>query len=286
MNLETATSTPAMVRGLDFNEYLDLDMVSNTLLKQLKVSPKQYRFRQKHPIKDRKNLMIGRGSHTSVLEPDRFPLDYVVYKGKVRRGKQWDEFAAINKGSTILKAEEYQQCLSIRDAVNHHPIARRYFKEGESEITLFWKHETTGIWCKSRLDWFKADDYLLDLKTTKSIQPWLFNRDCFNMGYHIQGAFYQDAFQAVNGQKLPYYIVAVETNAPHDVAVYAMPDEVLDEGRMAYGTLMHTLATCIEKDEWPGQAEEKELELQLPAWLSGGKKQGLKIGGEDFTFDE
>ena len=71
---------------------------------------------------DNAALMLGRAVHTVVLEPDVFPLEFAVIPndretGKtIRRGtKAWNDFAAGNAGKTLIKQEEYEQHLAIRE---------------------------------------------------------------------------------------------------------------------------------------------------------------------------
>lgn len=60
-------------------------------------------------------------------------------------------------------------------------------------------------------------------------------------------------------------IVAVENDDPYDVVVYDVPQESIDAGRKAYRGWLAQLATCREKNEWPGYATGRQL-LLPPRW--------------------
>src|SRR5579872_4150227 len=123
---------------MDFAEYSAIDAVNWSTLKNLRRSPLHYQHALRSPRKDTPRLAIGRAGHTAVFEPDRFMLEYACYKGKIRRGKKWDDFKAAHEHETILKMDEYKLCLAIRDSVRAHPLAAEYLKNGIAEHSIAW----------------------------------------------------------------------------------------------------------------------------------------------------
>jgi len=249
-----------------FDEYTKIEAVNWSTLKELRKSPKHYRHRLQVEREDTPRLAIGRAAHTAVFEPDRFLVEYACYKGKIRRGKKWDAFKAANEGTTILKLDEYQRCLAIRDAVRSHPVAAKYLERGKAEQTIQWKHSTTGMMCKGRVDWI--GDALVDLKTTADIDTNKFSSVSARMGYHLQLAFYRDGLASITGRELPVVMIAVEANAPHDVAVYRLDEDAMYAGQEEVNSLMETLLVCRQVDKWQGRYPDEQL-LRLPTWLTG-----------------
>jgi len=108
---------------------------------------------------------------------------------------------------------------------------------------------------------------LLDLKSTRNPHPRFYPRDAFNYGAITQGSWYSDgavAARLLDGKINPY-IVAVEIEAPYDVAVYQLDDEAMAVGRSMYQRWMRRLVECIEADFWPGCAPDVQV-LRAPRW--------------------
>lgn len=253
----------------DFAAYAKIEAVNWSTLKEMQKSPMHYQHRLAHARVDTAAMAMGRAVHTAVYEPDRFALEYAVFKGARRAGKDWDAFKASHPTETILKVEEYKRCLAIRDAVRSHPVAASYLAEGTGEQTITWTDKHTGLKCKGRYDWYSsAKQTLVDLKTSKDIGAHRFGATAGRLGYHAQLAFYLDGLaQHVSGDPR-VVIIAVESEAPFDVAVYHLDVDVLYAGREEYRDLLSKVRGCRELGKWPGRFEQ-EQSLELPAWVFG-----------------
>jgi hypothetical protein len=272
-----------VTNGVPFDEYAAIDAVNWSTLREMEKSGAHYRHRLTTPRNDTPAMRFGRAVHTAVLEPDRFPLECVVWDGGDRRGNAWKEFAAFHCDSTILKEDEYATCLAVRDAVRSHPAAAPLLV-GDSEIVLEWTDPDTGLACKARLD--KAHDgCAVDLKTTTTTDPGEFGRTSGRLLYHCQLAFYQRGLRecGMAGAESVPRVIAVEVAPPYDVVVFALAADAFMTGEMLVGDLLHHVASCRERNEWPGRFAN-EQELYLPPWMvaepDGGLGLGITIGGE------
>lgn len=245
---------------MDFADYQAIDAVNWSTLKHMGDSPLHYSYAYGHPRDDTTRLLLGRAVHTAVLEPDEFPLRYAVYEGGIRRGKEWDEFCAVNEGRDILKSDEYRLCLSVRDAVRGHAEAAALLT-GESEVVKQWTDPATGIACKARLDHLNAHA-LVDLKTTGTTDAYQFEGTAARMDYHKQLAFYRRGV----GDDRPVYIIAVEIDPPHDVCVFEYTEVALAIGDRKVSEYLHALHECRTAGLWPGRYSGIQ-ELSLPAWM-------------------
>lgn len=271
---------------MTFSEYLQIDAVNWSTLKEARKSLRHYRHRLEEPREDSTALAMGRATHTAVFEPDRFPLDYAVFTGPRRQGKDWDECCRANKGKTILRADEYATCLAMRDAVRSHPVAGPALSPpGEAEKVLTWTDEATGLRCKARLDWWRVG-LLADLKTSAQLDRRLFGATAHRLGYFGQMAFYRAGLTA-NGLDAPQpRIIAVEKAAPHDVAVFVVDDDALWAGEVEVADLLAKVAAGRFSDQWPG-AYPEEVPLELPAWAAPGNDDaGLDALGLEATSTE
>lgn len=251
-----------------FSDYQKIDAVNWSTLKEMRRSPLHYLYRSGHPLADNPRLALGRATHTAVFEPDRFLLDYALFSGPRRAGAAWTDCLADNPGKTILKTDEYETCLAIRDAVRSHPIAGPALSPpGEAEKVLTWTDAYTGIDCKARLDWYRPKLFA-DLKTTVTVHPDRFGMVAARMGYHCQVAFYRAGLIA-NGLDAPApRIIAVEVAPPHDVAVFVVDEDALYAAEQELATLLRNVSAGRFSGQWPGSAQEEEL-LKLPGWAYG-----------------
>lgn len=253
-----------------FADYRAIDAINWSTLKHMADSPLHYRYHRDHPTEDTTRLLLGRAVHTAVLEPDLFPLQYVVWDGDRRAGKEWQEFAAVNANRGVLKASEYRLCLDVRDAVRSRPSVVELLS-GESEITRTWTDPATGLRCKARPD--HLGHALVDLKTTGTIDQFKFESLSARMLYHGQMAFYR---RAVEEPRAPVYIIAVEIDPPHDVAAFEVDEGALEYGDRLVAQYLQRVKDCTEAGEWPGRYEDADegAYLSLPAWMDESVDEG------------
>jgi hypothetical protein len=248
--------------------YRDIDAINISTLKEVRKSPAHYLYRLANPREDETGLMLGRLNHAMILEPETVERDFAVFQGKTRRGKVWDAFEAehLAAGRTIVKEGEYRACLGVRDAVLAHPIASQYLAAGPVEEVLTWMDAETGLRCKARLDKRSTSvGAIVDLKGTTSTDARIFGAVAARMGYHLQGAFYRRGARANGLGDLPFVIIAVEVDEPHDVTVYSIDEDAMYAGDDEVGELLARVAACRASGRWPGRYEGEQV-LRLPSW--------------------
>lgn len=255
----------------DFAAYKQINAINWSSLKNLKKSPLHYKHARENERADNTRFARGRGCHTAVLEIERFMLEYACFDGERRAGKKWDAFEEMHDGKTILKVDEYRKCIGVREAVRGHKEAARILARGKAEQSITWMDEVTGLPCKARIDWLSSAHELADLKTTTDLDAERFGRLCARMMYHAQLAMYRDGVKAVTGKAPRVYIIPVELEPPHDVAVYEVSEDDLYAGQDEYRTLLKRLLDCMAADEWPGAHPTVEP-LLLPAWAFGDEQ--------------
>lgn len=262
-----ATTQPGgnLIYGMPFEDYVTLEGVHATGLKEIAVSPRLYWRKRQRPHEDKDALRLGRATHTAVLEPDRFALEHAVWRARDgRRGtKAHKAFCAANTGRTMLTEAQYATALAVRDAVRGHGPARALLDRCRPEVTAQWVHARTGRKCVSRFD--LLGDVLVDLKTTRNPSPAKFSYDAKRLGYPLQMGFYLDAALACTGRLPRVKIIAAQNVEPFDVAVFDLPDEVLIYGREQYELALDKLIECEASGVWPGIAPDEEVTLHLPA---------------------
>jgi len=266
------------------NDYRSIDAVNWSTLKEMRKSPRHYLHAVQRERTDTRAMLLGRAGHTAILEPDRFLLDYVMFGGDRRAGKVWDAFAEENAGKEILKLDEYQLALEMRNAVEKHPRAVDLLSSGTAEVALQWTDEKTGLACKGRVDWTDASRRIfVDVKTAADIESAKFASAAARLGYHGQLAMYRRGLEATHGRTFDGYLIAVENKAPHDVAVFRYDEDVMYAADCEVGELLARVAQCRASGEWPGQYPG-ETSLYLPAWAQqdeGINGLDLMVSGQE-----
>lgn len=250
----------------DFKQYVEIEAVNWSSLKHMKRSPMHYAHALKAANVDTVARAQARASHTAVLEAERFLLDYVVFKGKTRRGKAWDAFKGENSDKTIVKRVEVENAIAIRKSIMAYEPAKRLLASGVAEQTLRWIDPATGIPCKGRPDFVNYDlRAIVDLKTTNDIDARSFARQAAQLLYHFQLAFYRRGLEVITGKTFDPKIIAVESNAPHDRAVFPVDEDALQSADMEIDGLLARVAECRASGVWPGRYPDEET-LYLPSW--------------------
>ncbi len=247
-------------------DYWKIDAENYSTLKEMGKSPRHYEHRRHAPRKDKPHLFKGRAAHVAILEPDRFMCDYILWEEGDRRGKAWTEFKAEHADKEILKPEEFATAMAMRDAVRADPVAGPLLRRGQAEVGMVWTDPETGLRCKGRMDWLSADTRKVDVKTCRNIASHAFGSAAASYAYHVQSAFYEDGYHALTRSTEPSVIVAVEAEAPHDVVVYTLDEEVMGLGRDTYQTWLARVKECRATGQWPGYAGGVAMPLVLPRW--------------------
>lgn len=265
ISLVKAETSARMVLGMSRAQYDGLAGHNFSALKHLDRSPAAYKTALALGSEDKAAFVFGRVAHLAVFEPDSLPSSVAVWDGGVRRGKEWDAFVSAHSGKEILKSDEFTELSALALAVRQKPSVRRHLlAKGHAEPTFSWEEE--GLPLKGRADWV-SELGIVELKTTRDASPAGFGRECAQRNYHVQAAMYSDAYEAAHGRRLPYFIVAAEKSAAHDVVVYRVSEELLNAGRERYRAWLGLLKSCVASGAWPGaDTGLDEMPLVLPAW--------------------
>ena len=265
---------------MDFNDYAKVDAVNWTLLNQLRLkSPLHYLHAKQHGTPDSPGRQLGRAVHALVFEPETFYATRIITDLDRRGTKEWKALEAANPDKEIIKRADMEDVLAQAEAVRSCPLLADLLDGGHFEQTIQWTDPATGLPCKARLDWINLRTRtIIDLKGAPTVHPTRFGTICAKQGYHIQiGGHYYDAVRyGLGWEPREVGIVAVEFDAPHDVAFYTLDDEDLILAQDERAALMARLKECIDRNEWPGYAAAEtedgtpiKQRIALPRWAFG-----------------
>lgn len=274
---------------MNFEEYRAIPAINFSALKSMRKSPKSYKYELTNNSPSTVGRDLGKATHTAVLEPHRFNIDYSIFDGKIRKGKAWELFKKENANKTILKAEEAEHCLRIAREVRSNPIVAHLLSSGKAEHSITWNDKSTNLPCKARLDFVSDVDgklAILDLKAVTDIRNERFRVEAGRNFYHGQMAWYREGLSINNyGQVADCLILGVEHKAPFDSAVFQFEEESLDCGWFDCCEMMQKVLSCQETNIWPGCYNSIQP-LVIRKWeLGSNPEDDIGEVGLDFTED-
>jgi len=189
---------------------------------------------------------VDRGTdlHCSLLEPDVFTAtycrmpDYDLRSSAGRANAESFRESMAGSGRIILEAKQHDLVTAMRDSVMAHPTANAYLtREGKSEQSIFWERDGINLKCRpDRMPNVETFGHVLvDVKKVGDMDH--LERSIQQFRYHVQAAFYSDAYHQLTGVYPRFIFIAVgerRSIGRHPVRVFELPVDWVDEGREAY----------------------------------------------------
>jgi hypothetical protein len=224
-----------------------------------------------HPPEQTAAMAFGSLAHSVILEPERVEANYAIAPAIDRRTKAgktaWAEFQSANDGRIIVAQSDYETAVNMRDSVLSHPIAGSLLSGGEAELTGLFTDRETDRACRIRCDYIRrADNLIIDLKTTQSANRRQFANDFFKLGYDAQCAFYCDGAEAIDGNPFDFIFLAIEKAAPFLVGIYTPSIETIEHGRKAYRAALRQWIEAEKTGAYPGYNADRVTPIELPTW--------------------
>lgn len=182
------------------------------------------------------------------------------YPGKVRRGKEYEQFVSDNTDAVILTNTEYIKAQRMAECVMRHKRAMELL-QGESEDTLWF--EWMQKRCRATPD-VRGLRHLTELKTSATVDPGPFVWHALRMQYHAQMAFQMIGCRETAHDTIKdCYIVAIEASEPHPITILHLTEKSLQQGDKLCRLWMERLVNSEDSGEWPGYCEA-DIEMDTP----------------------
>jgi exodeoxyribonuclease VIII len=263
------------MQDLSFEEYIKTDAVGSHALMDILKSPKYFYYKNilKKSTPDTDDLRFGRIAHAALLEPEKFKQNYIVkpkFDRRTTKGKQ--DFTEWEKGIKpehyVIDHEELEILLGMLESVQAHPKAKNLLSRGKAETSWFWTDEETGVNLRIRPDFLIEEEtglYIVDLKTTRDVSPFAFQRSMVQYKYFLQAALYADGLELLTKKPVIFIFMAIEKSVPYEIGLYPADETIRETGRLAYRKALRLLKECRDKNEWPGM-NPGFLNLAMPHW--------------------
>lgn len=220
-------------------------------------------------------LRLGSALHSLVFEPELAAECVIVEDNAKGRSKAAVEARRksleINPDATLVTSEEFDAVQGMLRSLQSHPLASRLLFEtdGLTESTVLWTDDWTNTPCKARFDKLSIGPWqpcIVDLKTSAEPLPEDWPRSAHKYGYHIQAAFYGEAYYKLYGEYVPHVFVVVGNTQPYEVVVYNCQLEFMEAGTEEVISLLNEMAKCKAEGKWDSRFINQPQTIQLPAW--------------------
>jgi hypothetical protein len=244
--------------------------VSNSMLRHLARSPGHLQAYLEQSEEQAPAMLFGQIVHQLLLEPDQ-PWSWAVrppgLDGRSKEGKEWKARVG---DKPVLDHQDWLHVEGVVSSVRCHPTARLALGAGKPEVSIFKAFHLGGtVLRKARIDFVNEGNALVDIKTLEDARPEAFARQMVNLRYHVQAAYYLDAWNdslpAGVNPKEAFVFIAVEKQPPYAVAVYDLARDAINAGRGEYIRLLQLYMECERQGEWPSYNPDIQ-EINLPAW--------------------
>ncbi len=266
------------------------DFVSQSMLKVFLRSPEEYyrrfiltsddpQFIAEREPTDAMN--IGSIAHTLFLESGSVDDEFLVVDLLDRRGSAWKQakLDALESGRIPILKSTISIAESIVNSARSNQHVRSFFDslpdcEILVEQEIFWQGEFLPK--KAKLDKIIVDKIarkvlIVELKTTINPARDEFVRQYWNMGYHIQAAWYSEAIASILGSKkkftFEHVVVAVRNTEPYDAAFYHVSEDFVELGRKKIQVTEPRLAQCYSTANWTINSVQGTEILTPDIWM-------------------
>ena len=247
-------------------------VVSSSMLRLFAQCPARWREGYVSPESEAKRF--GSLLDCCLLTPESFQARFAVkpatYKDAKTGGqKPWNgnsnackEWLAAHAKMEIVSSAEVNEVDAAIERIKSDPILAAFLSDSTSQVWLTgeWHDEKTGldIPIKALLDIVpragtEFEKSLADLKCVRSgaLQP--FTRQVYQLGWHIQAAFYRDFYAATTGEDRPNWcFIGVENYPPFQPFRRLLSEKYLEIGKLTYQNVLSLYARCLKAGNWPG----------------------------------
>lgn len=204
-----------------------------------------YHHLNKKPFES-KSMNLGSAVHAIMLEGMKVfntefyitpKIDARTKAGKLEKAKHL-EIAGDRK---LLSPEDMEIIYGIMESFKTNKMAQ-YYCDGQVEISHY--SDYNGVPIKVRPDCFNSQHlFISDVKTCQDNSPRAFKSDIYKYSYHLQAVCYCK----VMGYPIENFrFIAVETKYPYSIQLYALGEDLIEQGVKAFEQSMNDWKMYIE----------------------------------------
>lgn len=198
-----------------------------------------------------------------------------VERVKVSLSKPWNnlagecrEWVAVQGGKEIVASDKVNDADKAIARLHEDDIISAWHAASDKQVLVTgeWHDKATGlvIPVECLIDYVPRKDTeffssLGDLKSTTNAALRPFSRWCYTVGYHVQGAFDLDLFNAATDEdRTSWVFILSENYAPWEVGKRLLSQDFIEMGRAFYRAALAKYAKCLVSDIWPTYDDNAE----------------------------
>jgi len=251
-------------------EYIALDAINYSLLKQYLKSPKHFKAawdNRKDDNKETEARIIGKAIHKLALEPASFKDEYAYLDADKRpeldkdfrnaKNRDWrKEQLSLMDGKSVLDKEDWSTVVSMGGSIADCDAAMRLLSGCKTEAIIQWTDAQTGIKLKAIVDFYNDQRQFPihgDLKSLEDGSPSGVSGFISKWQTYLQLAMYGEGLQAVTGKPFDNpFIITCEKSEPYICQPYFLDQASYNLGKQVFRSLLNLHKQCLEKKEWKG----------------------------------
>lgn len=278
------TNETGLFKSVPMDVYQAAPGESNSSLKKFMDSPRGYRewsvTRRSEPSSSFQEfstlvhaaLFEGR-TGMFYTKPTTYGKEGKAWNGNANECKAW---LAEHTDKPVLSAVDAIDLERTVDGLRRQRHVKRLLSNGTSELSVFARHEPSGLLLKGRLDWFGEDDqglYIADLKKTQDASTAVFSREILNRGYHLQAAMYSYLLKRLGLGPVRFFFIAVEMGSTPRINVRKLTSQAVEYGLTQLESRIDKFIQCRRTDTWPEWIDDEEGDhipaIDLPEYVYG-----------------
>jgi exodeoxyribonuclease VIII len=204
---------------------------------------------------------LGSCAHAVILEGRQIYVRGIEGDGRTKAVKDARAAQALeHPDKHLLTPKQADDVEGMIDGIGRNKGARMILESATArELSIFTDTE------KARID-IMTPMGPWDIKTcAKDVDPYSFAKVIEDWGYHVQAAHYLDMCALAGLPDGDFGIIAVESFAPYDCAIYTISHEALEIGRRKLAELKARYWACIKSGIYRGYSDEP-LPIGLTDW--------------------
>jgi len=255
----------------------------------------------RRPTEQTDALRLGQGFHDALLLPEEWAANWhrlpegFSRAAKVKMAVEIAEAdAAIAAGKCIVNVDEVARIDAMVAAMRADKMISALIAKGEPEVTLAWRDEATGVWCRARPDWMmETRRFGMNVKTDTDASYDGFSSSIGKYGYAQSAAFELEGYERVFGRRPEAYFHPVVEKPgagwkPGDfiaTALWQLPEEDIVRGQFLNRIGLRVFADCVKAGEWPSYTPNPDM-CGIPGYLrkiidDGGQGDGAEDAADD-----
>lgn len=223
------------------------------------------------------SLILGKGKDIFVM-----PEEYTDFRKKAAQELSQQKES---EGKIVVLQSAIDSCSELVTAFNMQmketEFAETFFDIDHcyTEAPMYWRDPYFGVLMQGMIDRFNSFGPIIwDLKTVTDASTKAIEKKIFDMGYHIQQAFYRRGINAIMPElqnKTRFVFLFVETSPPYALNCIEFSGMYEALAELDADRAIQIWSECIKNDYWPGyMLSEKPNDVMPPTWVLKDKQLG------------